>query len=279
MSNYGEETGQKFYAYDAKSIIKTVQYIIGKVRPELKKIDRELEKIDDLSRGKEAKIDAILSHDGGAICDDESIWELSDKLISRLRWFLNFVNSYSCLPPQREFFSGNEAENDLFQRVILPVDHIETHLENGAVFVRLPMLGSLHTATDYKNNSSRISGKYLRIYHKSVVKSIELHPDFPSYDFGQFRNKTVHFIFVYHPKTSSQYQLIDNDNHDIKAVVDAITYFTGTGDGAMVCNLFLESAISSLLPEGTYVTMTGMENGVLPKEEILHFWEDHNVPG
>ena len=273
MNNSNEKSAPYYYAYDAKSITKNVRFIIKKAQQQIRKLDKELQSFDREAQKKEEEIAELLSDNPNARCEDNSAWTLSDRLIIRLRFFLNTINSCTCFPPQRDLFDGVGAENDLYERIILPLDQIVTHLKDEAVFLKMPMLGSLQTASDYKKNSLRISNKYLRIYRKSIIKSIELNPDFDSYDFGKFKDKIVHFLFVYNNESIRDRHLIDNDNHDVKAVTDAITLYTGTGDGPLVCSFFLESTFTSSIPEGTYVTMTSKEHGLMSASKIIDFWK------
>lgn len=202
-----------------------------------------------------------------------SIVSLSDEVFSALRSACNQLNSISTAPPAVEIRSNPEEEKTHYYRsVVLPQDQVVSHLTEKAIYVRTPMLWSRNNRRIRGGKGRTIGPEKCTVYRDSVYYSIVLDPDFQSYDFSKYKRKIIHYLYIYRDLPNNKMYLIDNDNHETKHVTDAIVRLLPAGDTPMNCNFYYSAMVTDLIPEGTYVTVTTMENGMMEDDEIVSFW-------
>lgn len=202
-----------------------------------------------------------------------SIVSLSDEVFSALRSACNQLNSISTAPPAVEIRSNPEEEKTRYYRsVVLPQDQVVSHLTEKAIYVRTPMLWSRNNRRIRGGKGRTIGPEKCTVYRDSVYYSIVLDPDFQSYDFSKYKRKIIHYLYIYRDLPNNKMYLIDNDNHETKHVTDAIVRLLPAGDTPMNCNFYYSAMVTDLIPEGTYVTVTTMENGMMEDDEIVSFW-------
>ena len=202
-----------------------------------------------------------------------SIVSLSDEVFSALRSACNQLNSISTAPPAVEIRSNPEEEKTRYYRsVVLPQDQVVSHLTEKAIYVRTPMLWSRNNRRIRGGKGRTIGPEKCTVYRDSVYYSIVLDPDFQSYDFSRYKRKIIHYLYIYRDLPNNKMYLIDNDNHETKHVTDAIVRLLPAGDTPMNCNFYYSAMVTDLIPEGTYVTVTTMENGMMEDDEIVSFW-------
>ena len=198
---------------------------------------------------------------------------LSDEVFSALRYACSELSAISSNPPAVEIRKDPESEKKRYYRkVVLPQDEIVSHLANQAIFVRTPMLWSRNNRKIRGNKGRTIGPEKCTIYRESVYYSIVLDPDFQNYDFSRFKKKIIHYLYVYRDLPTNKMYLIDNDNHETKHVTDAIVRFLPAGDTPLNCNFYSSAIITDLIPEGTYITVTPMDTGMLSDEDIVNYW-------
>ena len=108
------------------------------------------------------------------------------------------------------------------------------------------------------------------------------HPDYAitacdnygSYPFEEYAWKTIHFFYVYHGLPANKIYICDNDNHETKPVIDAITHFLPLGDHPLSCEIHASATLSDEVGEGTYITVTHLEDGLKSRADILKFWKE-----
>ena len=209
-----------------------------------------------------------------------SIVSLSDEVFSALRSACNQLNSISTAPPAVEIRSNPEEEKTRYYRsVVLPQDQVVSHLTEKAIYVRTPMLWSRNNRRIRGGKGRTIGPEKCTVYRDSVYYSIVLDPDFQSYDFSKYKRKIIHYLYIYRDLPNNKMYLIDNDNHETKHVTDAIVRLLPAGDTPMNCNFYYSAMVTDLIPEGTYVTVTTMENGMMEDDEIVSFWRKWADPG
>lgn len=209
-----------------------------------------------------------------------SIVSLSDEVFSALRSACNQLNSISTAPPAVEIRSNPEEEKTRYYRsVVLPQDQVVSHLTEKAIYVRTPMLWSRNNRRIIGGKGRTIGPEKCTVYRDSVYYSIVLDPDFQGYDFSKYKRKIVHYLYIYRDLPKNKMYLIDNDNHETKHVTDAIVRLLPAGDTPMNCNFYYSAMVTDLIPEGTYVTVTTMENGMMEDDEIVSFWRKWADPG
>lgn len=198
---------------------------------------------------------------------------LADEVYSALRFACNELTSVSCNPPAAEMRMDPETEKKRYYRaVVLPQDQVVSCLAENAIFVRTPMLWSRNNRRVRGGKGRVIGPEKCTVYRDSVYYSILLDPDFQHYDFTKFKRKIIHYLYVYRDLPANRMYLIDNDNHENKHVTDAIVRFLPAGDTPLNCNFCSSAMVTDLIPEGTYVTVTTMEDGVMDTGEIVDFW-------
>jgi len=200
---------------------------------------------------------------------------LSDEVFSALRFACNELNALSNAPPAVELRTDPEAEKKRYYRtVVLPQDQVESHLTDDAIFVRTPMLWSRNNRMVRGGKGRTIGPEKCTVYRDSVYYSIILDPDFQGYDFSKFKKKIIHYLYIYRDLPENKMYLIDNDNHETKHVTDAIVRLLPAGDTPLNCNFYLSAQVTDLIPEGTYVTVTAMDHGMLSDTDIINFWRN-----
>ena len=204
-----------------------------------------------------------------------SIASLSDEVFSALRLACNELNSISNNPPAAEVREDPEAEKKRYYRtVVLPQDQVVSHLTENAIFVRTPMLWSRNNRRVRGGKGRTIGPEKCTVYRDSVYYSIILDPAFQSYDFGKYKRKIIHYLYIYRDLPANRMYLIDNDNHETKHVTDAIVRLLPAGDTPLNCNFYSSAMVTDLIPEGTYVTVTTMESGMMSDSDIVEFWRN-----
>lgn len=137
-----------------------------------------------------------------------------------------------------------------------------------AVYVKLPLLPSVW-------NSARYARAGIREGHRIAANECAHAAYFALKKIGdqlpKICQKTVNYLFVFASKTSSA---ADNDNHECKAVTDAVCKLLLGGDSAETTDFTYQSLFlpTGELPEGTYITVVP-ERGKLvsPKETLTRF--------
>lgn len=198
---------------------------------------------------------------------------LSDEVFSALRSACNQLNSLSNVPPALELRPDPEEEKKRYYRnVVLPQDQVASHLTDNAIFVRTPMLWSRNNRRIRGGKGRTIGPEKCTIYRDSVYYSLVLDPEFQSYDFSKYKKKIIHFLYIYHDLPLNRIYLIDNDNHETKHVTDAIVRLLPAGDTPLNCNFYSSAMLTDRIAEGSYVTVTTMEDGLMKEDDIVSFW-------
>lgn len=201
------------------------------------------------------------------------ISSLSDEVFSATRYACHELNAVSNNPPAIELRVDSESERKrYFRKVVLPQDQVISHLAENAIYVRTPMLWSRNNRRIRGNKGRTIGPEKCTVFRDSVYYSILLDPNYQQYDFSKYKRKIIHYLFVYRDLPTNRMYLIDNDNHETKHVTDAIVRFLPAGDTPLNCNFYSSALLTDLVPEGTYVTVTPMEDGVKPDDDIVRFW-------
>ena len=198
---------------------------------------------------------------------------LSDEVFSALRYACSELNAISNNPPAVELRADPEEEKKRYYRkVVLPQDEIVSYLTDRAIYVRTPMLWSRNSRRIRGNKGRTIGPEKCTIYRESVYYSILLDPAFQSYDFSRYKKKIIHYLYIYRDLPANKMYLIDNDNHETKHVTDAIARVLPAGDTPLNCNFYSSAMVTDLIPEGTYITVTPMESGMMADNDIVDFW-------
>lgn len=148
---------------------------------------------------------------------------------------------------------------------------VQVYFTDRAMLVKTPMLWS-RARRDIILNGHEYRKKEDSLFREELIGEIINHPDFQKFDLSLFKPYILHFLYVYSPHSIKRGSVTDNDNHETKYIQDAITMFFPGGDNPFSCSVFLSADISSLIPEGTYITITPAQDGIKSAEEIELFW-------
>lgn len=142
-----------------------------------------------------------------------------------------------------------------FLKYSAPIWGIKAEFIGSRLVIQLPLLGSIWREKDYRSNSKKGSiYRYAHVFSEEVSMAVEIVlEEEKDIDLTSFQQKTLSFFFNYH---SDSYAISDTDNHDIKAIIDAIIrHFPGSDTGPL-CSIFLCTTVLDQLPIATFVVMT-----------------------
>lgn len=162
-----------------------------------------------------------------------------------------------------DFVQKNDNQND-----------VDVHLEEDAIYVKLPMLWTRDRRQVRSKNGRYLSPENSKIFRSEIINKMVNAPEFSTYDVSKFSKKIIHFLYVFDAIPSNRHLIVDNDNHDTKYIQDAIVMNLPGGDNPLDCFIYSSAALSQTVQPGTYVTVTPMEAGAKTSEEIIHYWLD-----
>ena len=165
-------------------------------------------------------------------------------------------------------------EQSYYNRVILSLTNIQAYLEPDAIFIRTPLLRNTQKRQQRVDKTGAAGTDQSKIYREAVRYAITACDNYESYPFEEYAWKTVHFFYVYHGLPANKIYICDNDNHETKHVIDAITHFLPLGDHPLSCEIHASATLSDEVEEGTYITVTRLDDGLKSRAEILKFWKE-----
>ena len=204
--------------------------------------------------------------------DDEQfvyckILSIETEILTCLR--VNAVRLYNASTHTIRYTPESSSESEQVGKECLGDRLVEVHLAPDGIFIRLPMLGSRNS----RPGKAKLNQTNASIFRDAIVYAIEHNSCFLTYDFARFDDKIIQFLYVYNlDKGSCSHRIIDNDNHDTKAIQDAVALYLPGGDYGLTCSNYSESVLSKEVPEGTYITVIEAKSGVKPSSEIIQKW-------
>ena len=199
---------------------------------------------------------------------------VTDNLYIIIRRYADLFYKLSQIAPARDQQTEPiDYEKRYYRRVILPQDTVRSYLETEAIYVRTPMLRNLQRKAIKGDKGRTISNAQSSIFREPISYSIMLAENYSGYDFSIFERKIIHFLFVYHDLPGNMIYICDNDNHETKPVIDAITKFLPNGDYPLTCEIHASAVLENSIPEGTYITVTKLQNGFQSHSQIIDFWK------
>lgn len=145
-------------------------------------------------------------------------------------------------------------------------------LDERAIYIHMPMLWSQNGRRIRGLNNRKIGPDRVTFFREDIAVGFVNSPNFSTYNFEKYANKIVHFLYVYSDLSSNKIFVADNDNHETKFVQDAATMYLPNGDSPFSCSTFSSALRSVAIPEGTYLTVTTKDTGILSDQEISDFW-------
>ena len=166
------------------------------------------------------------------------------------------------------------CEQSYYNRVILRQTSIRVCLEQDAIYIRIPMLRNIQNRLARGEKSRVIESSQSKVYREPLHYAISGCENFQEYDFDSFAWKTIQFLYVYHGLPTNKIYICDNDNHETKPVIDAIAHFLPLGDHPLSCEIHASATLSDEVEEGTYITITRLDEGMKTPKGILDFWKE-----
>ncbi len=252
----------------AKNILQCRQILLEKMSVIVKKMNRAIEEEEgELSR------DLMVIHEFTS--EDSIIKELKDKydrLFRLIRGASNTLYGISEQPVTMEDFYGRKEMLNHYASNIIPVDGIECYLEQDAIYIRLPMLWSRNNGKRSSKRETFFVPEMSKMYRESVDAAIRLTGNYSPESFADYEYKTFQYTFLYHK--SGEYVCVDTDNHETKAVTDAVAGFLPNGDSARYASFVERTTFSDDISAGTYLTVIPGEFNVYSIEEIIDYWRN-----
>ena len=182
---------------------------------------------------------------------------VTDNLYIIIRRYADLFYKLSQIAPARDQQTEPiDYEKRYYRRVILPQDTVRSYLETEAIYVRTPMLRNLQRKAIKGDKGRTISNAQSSIFREPISYSIMLAENYSGYDFS-----------------GNMIYICDNDNHETKPVIDAITKFLPNGDYPLTCEIHASAVLENSIPEGTYITVTKLQNGFQSHSQIIDFWK------
>ena len=89
------------------------------------------------------------------------------------------------------------------------------------------------------------------------------------------KRKTIYVIHLFNTKFPTK-NIPDNDNYDIKVVVDTICDFIGNGDDALNCRFVMESIQSDEVIQGTYIVVNPFDDNIFRANRYINVFKKLN---
>ena len=167
-----------------------------------------------------------------------------------------------------ELLTEGLSESDvtqLYQEKLCDTDEVTACLELDAIQIRLPMLSNRQS-----RNQSFIKDV---MFADSVRYAISSAMNYYEYDLARYRNNNISFLYVYGAAAAHRGWIADNDNHEIKYVLDAIACYLPEGDNPLSTTIQMSTVVSDDLAEGTYICVSPADKGIPMPAEMVEYWQ------
>lgn len=199
--------------------------------------------------------------------------ELINDLYSEYRIMMMTMVKETMLPYDADrLLDYDIAQRETMQLMDIDISGIYAFADNGMVRIRTPLLPhkdkpEVYFSTSkmkkgYKITNANIYGEAL---HRVLIAEInELESTFES-----LQKKTLHYLTVFSDPTN----IMDNDNRDTHDITNIICSFTPNGDAATCTRFMFDGIMSTVIPEGTYITVLPYENKCADNEITVKYWK------
>lgn len=146
---------------------------------------------------------------------------------------------------------------------------IKTHLESDGIYVKTPICPRKTYYEVRENGRISLADP---IFPEYVGAAIMSDSNYDNYDFSRYDKKTIFLLYVY-PKEGLSDEIPDIDNHNSKALVNAISDFFDTGDTAFTTSIRAEAVLSDDVEPGTYTTVMPGTSAHIESAKIIQYWQ------
>lgn len=201
--------------------------------------------------------------------------QIAEDVSFAVRFYVEKLYALVRNAPACEFQSDPQSyEQSYYNRIILRQTNICACLEPDAIYIRTPILCNVQNRSQRRGENRTAGSAQSKIYREAVRYAITACDNYGSYPFEEYAWKMIHFFYVYHGLPANRVYICDNDNHETKHVIDAITHFFPLGDHPLSCEIHASATLSDEVEEGTYITVTRLEDGLKSRADILKFWKE-----
>lgn len=258
----------QIHLLDELDLTSSAAYRAGRIASELQR------NMDRLSDRLAQEHDFLNSASPVEYISDESR-EMTDEVYSRIRCAAYYLYKIACEMPDNGSVFGSVASDECQHSRAVVEDQVQAYLEPDAIYVRTPMLWSRQNKVVRSGAFQKIGPERCTMYQDSVRHAIMLAPNFGEYDFTRYREKMLHYLFVFNGSLRDGRRFIDNDNHETKHVTDGIVSFLPGGDAPLCCRFFYDAILENRIPEGSYITVLPQTAQILSPRKIVKFWMEN----
>lgn len=200
---------------------------------------------------------------------------VSGTLISMRNFILDLNKLSAKVAPVFQNSDEDEVEFDK-EKITAEAYCAACYLTDDAIFIRMPMLWNRQINKRIGKPKQSFYDKANTLFSNSVSYAIEHSDGFNNFDFDRFALKRFQFLFCYSQNDAKRSSIPDNDNHDFKAIQDAVSMYLKGGDSAFSSETTLASASTDDVRSGTYLTVSRLQDAPIASDKIIEFWRSRN---
>lgn len=182
---------------------------------------------------------------------------------------------YSLLSPPIITFPrlpDREITSKYLDNVCIPAEKVSGFFLADRLYVRCPLLRAKKYSLVYsKSGNTNFLSLNSKFFCEAVAKKTrEILFQDKLDKTALFQHKTIQFLFVY--SLSSASKMLDNDNHDIKAILDSVCAGIASTDNPATTSIILESIESDAVSQGTYITISPGIHSFIEQAAVINAW-------
>ncbi len=197
-----------------------------------------------------------------------------DFIVEMRRQTLFMYNTFNALPKSALFFEAIGEKKHHVELQNPEGNEVLVRLEHDAIFVKTPMLWSKNPNKKSQRLEKNQIDQRVVFFREAISNAFKTAPNFDIYDLSKYACKIIHFCYVYNDESAKKMMATDNDDHETKYVQDAIAMYLPGGDSPFSTSIFSSAVLTNEIQEGTYITVTQRDHGVLPEQKIISFWRE-----
>lgn len=193
-------------------------------------------------------------------CLEEKVCNYGDKIASDLSEIFSQVNRVFPFYPRADTPEADEIRPGLVPGIA------DAFVEDGVLFVRIPMLGKrVFTAKNIGGQWALEGSPFYRNELKAALLRVEDHIPWEA-------NHTLNYVFVYGTNRVG----LDSDNHDTKGITDTICSMFRGSDDCRYCSFTYDTLHTKAVPEGTYIAVTTPKSQPYDPVQTIKKWREYD---
>lgn len=182
---------------------------------------------------------------------------------------------YSLLSPPIITFPrlpDREITAKYLDAVRIPAEKVSAFFSADRLYVRCPLLRAKRYSFVYSKSGNTnfltLNSKFFCEAIAKKTREILFRDELDKT--ALFQHKTIQFLFIY--SLSSAAKMLDNDNHDIKTILDSVCAGIASTDNPTTTSILLESIESDAVSEGTYITISPGIHSFIEPTAVINAW-------